>query len=94
MITELYNAIPIVILGLAVLSALLAQIFSNRPALRDYSSVAISVLALFVALYLLNGILNGEVPEFNLIQISPGLYISLMVDSAGMIFAALASQRA
>lgn len=90
MITELYNAIPIVILGLAVLSALLSQIFSNRPALRDYSSVAVSVLALFVALYLLNGILNGEVPEFNLIQISPGLYISLMVDSAGMIFAALA----
>ncbi len=90
MIDELKNTMPIMIIGLTILSAILSQVFSNRPKFRDYLSVSITIFAIFLVFPLLNGVLNKEVIEFTLIQVSPGLNICLSVDPAGMLFATLA----
>lgn len=73
---------------LAVPAILLA---SRRPNLREGISLFAAVAKFALVLALLGNVLNGERPVLELLQIAPGISLSLAVDPLGIFFALVAS---
>jgi multicomponent Na+:H+ antiporter subunit D len=75
-------------LGAALLVMLSAE---RRRNLRDTWPTLAALALIGVVASMLPDVLDGKVPEATLIELSPGIDVTLRADSAGMIFALLAS---
>jgi multicomponent Na+:H+ antiporter subunit D len=63
----------------------------RRPNLRDSWMVATAVLKFLLVASLIPTVLAGGRPELNLVELSPGIGLTLRVDPAGLLFAMSAS---
>jgi multicomponent Na+:H+ antiporter subunit D len=72
-------AVPLIILSYA------------SPNLREFWTIAASVIKFLLVISLLPAALEGRVAEFTLLQISPGIGLTLRVDQFGIFFALIAS---
>ena len=80
---------------LAVLVSLLAVpgilMASRRPNLREGISLVAAVVKFAIVLALLGSVMNGERPFLELLELAPGLSLSLAVDPLGVYFALVSS---
>jgi len=81
---------------LAILTSLVAAFLilftgERHPNLRDFWSIAASVIKFAIVLSMLPIVLSGKMIEFTLFQIWPHVFLQFRVDAFGMIFALLAS---
>ena len=90
---ETYSSItPLIAVLLPVAAALLVLLTGERfRNVRDSWSTIAALVMVAVVASMLPDVLDGRVPQTTIIEISPGIDIMLRADSAGMIFALLAS---
>ena len=90
---ETYSSLtPLIVVLLPVTAALLVLLTGERfRNLRDTWSTIAALVMVAVVASMLPDVLAGRVPQTTLIELSPGIDITLRADSAGMIFGLLAS---
>ena len=66
-------------------------LFRRLPNLREAATLITGVLLLLVVISLVPAILDGQRPEFELLQILPGLALAFQVEPLGLLFALVAS---
>jgi multicomponent Na+:H+ antiporter subunit D len=80
---------------LAVLTSLGAAVAivasARRPNLRETWTLVAAVAKIGIVAALLPAVLRGEQPQGTLLEIAPGIELTLRADPAGMVFALLAS---
>jgi len=83
----------LVLLALLVPAVAAGAIYSCRetPNLREAVTLLAAGVLLVVVLAILPGVLDGRQPEFNLLEILPGIDLKLKVAPFGMLFALIAS---
>jgi multicomponent Na+:H+ antiporter subunit D len=90
---ETYESItPLIAVLLPVGAALLVLVTGERYRnVRDSWSTIAALVMVGVVASMLPDVLDGRVPQTTIIELSPGIDIAFRADSAGMIFALLAS---
>jgi multicomponent Na+:H+ antiporter subunit D len=90
---DTYSSItPLIAVLLPVAAAVLVLFTGERYRnVRDSWSTIAALVMVAVVASMLPDVLDGRVPQTTIIEISPGIDIMLRADSAGMIFALLAS---
>lgn len=71
--------------------AALIPLFHGHPDQRETMTLATAGLLFIVVMLLLGAVLNGQEPEFTLIEVLPGLPIAFKIEPLGMLFGAIAS---
>jgi multicomponent Na+:H+ antiporter subunit D len=82
--------LPLLAVALPMVTAAVIVAARHRPTLRDRSLTAGAVATFVVLVALLPTVLAGEVPTSTLVEVMPGVALSLRADAMGMIFALLA----
>lgn len=82
---------PFLAVGVSLLAALLIAFSNSRPNLRDAWSCIASVVKVGIILSMVPAVLQGNVYQYTLLQVTDTLSLTLKTDPAGMIFAVLAS---
>ena len=82
---------PFMAIGVAFLTALLVSCSRKYPNIRETWSAAGSVIMFGIIASMVPGVLDGTVYEQTLFMLTDTIGLTMRVDAAGMIFAALAS---
>jgi multicomponent Na+:H+ antiporter subunit D len=82
--------LPLLAVALPMVTAAVLVVARHRPTLRDRSLVAGAVVTFVVLAALFPPVLAGEVPTSTLVEVMPGVALSLRADGMGMVFALLA----
>lgn len=85
------SALPIYAIAVSLVASVLIAFSGNRPNLREFWTIAASVIKFTLVISMLPSVLEGEVIEYSLITILPGLDIQFTVDALGIFFAITAS---
>ena len=85
------DARPFIAIGIAFLAALLVSVSNKYPNIRETWSAIGSVTMFGVIISMVGGVLDGVTYEYTLFQLTDTIGLTMRVDPAGMIFAALAS---
>lgn len=85
------DARPFLAIGIAFLAALLVSLSNRYPNIREMWSTIASVTMFGVVISMVGGVLNGVTYEYTLFYLTDTIGLTMRVDPAGMIFAALAS---
>jgi len=91
-IQDLYlSAVPLyaVLVSLAAIPFIIAS--AKKPNLREFWTIAAGVIKFSLVLSLLPGALQNKVAVFSLVEITPGIQLSLKADPLGVFFALIAS---
>ena len=84
------DARPFLAIGIAFLAALLVSVSNKYPNIRETWSAIGSITMFGVIISMVGGVLNGVTYEYTLFQLTDTIGLTMRVDPAGMIFAALA----
>ena len=88
----LSSPLPLIAVLIPAVGALLVALSGERHRnLRDSWSTLAALALVGVVASMLPKVLDGTAPETTLIELSPGIAVTLRADAAGMIFALLAS---
>ena len=82
---------PFLAVGVSFIAVILIAFSRRWPNLREAWSVIASVLKFGIILSMLPAVLDGNVYQWTLCQITDTVGLTLRTDPAGMIFATLAS---
>ena len=82
---------PVWVVLLTPLTALLIVLSHRRPNLREFWSIAASLVQLGLVASMIPDVLSGEHFEVRLLPLASGFDLALKVDALGMIFASVAS---
>ena len=82
---------PFIAVGIAFLAALLVSCSRRHPNVRETWSTAASFLMFGTIISMVGGVLQGNVYEWTLFQLTDTVGLTLRTDTAGMIFACLSS---
>ncbi len=85
------SAWPIVAVAAPAVGAALVALSGRWPDLRDGWSTLAALVMLAAVLVMLTRVVDGDIPQATLIELSPNIELTLRADAAGMIFALLAS---
>jgi len=85
------SAMPLYAIAVSLLAVVLIGISGKKPNLREFWTIAAGVLKFTIVASMLPLILEGNVIEYSLVSILPGLDIAFKVDALGMFFALTAS---
>ncbi len=85
------ESLVIVALLLPLAGGLLLALSGRQPNLRETFTLATAAALCIVVLTLLGRVLTGERPEFNVVEMLPGLAIQFSVEPLGMLFASIAA---
>lgn len=85
------STLPLYAMLVSLAAAPLILLSSRHPALREFWTLAASVLKFLFVFLLLQGALAGRVAEFTFWEISPGISLALKADPFGIFFALIAS---
>lgn len=89
---ETYSSVlPFYAVMVSLAAAPLIVVSSRHANLREFWTVAASVIKFALVFMLLPGVLAGRVAEFTLWEISPGIALALKADLFGVFFALIAS---
>lgn len=83
--TPLYALLP------SFIAIFLILLSSSRPNLREFWTLAAAVIKFLIVLSMVPPILAGNVIQFTLIEVFPGLPLAFRVDALGIFFALVAS---
>lgn len=90
--TEIYRSmIPFTAVIVSLVAVPLILMSSRRANLREFWTLAASVIKFAVVFLLLPGALAGRIAEFTFWEISPGITLALKADTLGVFFALIAS---
>ncbi len=85
------SAMPLYAVTVSLIAVVLIGVSGTRPNLREFWTIAASVLKFSLVASMLPTVLDGKVIEYTLITLFPGLDISFRVDALGIFFALTAS---
>ena len=85
------SAMPLYAVAVSLIAVVLIGVSGGRPNLREFWTIAASVLKFSIVASMLPAILDGKVIEYTLFTLFPGLDISFRVDALGIFFALTAS---
>ena len=85
------SAKPIYAIIVSLFGAILIAFSGRRPNLREFWTIVSSLIKFSIVLSMLPIILEGNIIEFSLLTILPGLDIKFKVDALGIFFALIAS---
>jgi multicomponent Na+:H+ antiporter subunit D len=85
------SIIPFYAVMVSLIAALLIILSSRRPDLREFWTVAASIVKFTLVFLLLPGTLAGRIAEFTFWEISPNIVLALKADPFGVFFALIAS---
>jgi multicomponent Na+:H+ antiporter subunit D len=85
------SILPLIAVLVPVLAAMLIVVFARRQNIRELWTIAGSIAMFGVVFSMLPDVLGGRYPHIDLWNISPGISLSLHVDTAGIIFGLSAS---
>ncbi len=85
------SAMPLYAITVSLVAALLIALSHKRPNLREFWTIAASVIKFSIVLSMLPAVLDNKVIEYTLFTLFPGLDISFRVDALGIFFALTAS---
>ena len=85
------SAWPLVTVVIPVGAAALVAVTGRYPNVRDSWSTLAALAMVAAVSSMLPDVLDGRVPQTTIVEISPGIDVTLRADPAGMIFALLAS---
>ncbi|NQY75096.1 MAG: monovalent cation/H+ antiporter subunit D family protein, partial [Candidatus Margulisbacteria bacterium] len=91
MLQTMTSSIPLVVILVSMLAVIPISLSGKYPNIREGWTFLAGGIKLFLILSMLPLVLQGNVIEFVLCQILPGLAIKLKVDAFGMLFALVAS---
>ncbi len=89
--TTVASWLPLVAIGIPVVTALVVVALRRAPDVRDAGLFVGAALTFATVLAMLPRVLDGEVPTTALGQLVPGFELTLRADPMGMVFALLAS---
>ena len=82
---------PFLAIGTAFLAALLVSVSHKYPNVREMWSTVASLIMFGLVISMAGGVLNGVTYEYTLFYLTDTIGLTMRVDPAGMIFAALAA---
>ncbi|MGQ3684947.1 MAG: proton-conducting transporter transmembrane domain-containing protein [Candidatus Loosdrechtia sp.] len=82
---------PVAAILVSILAVILILASSKRPNLREFWTLAASVVKIAIVFSMLPAVLSGHIIETTPFYLSKEIYFHLRVDAAGMLFAGLAS---
>jgi multicomponent Na+:H+ antiporter subunit D len=82
--------LPLLAVALPMVTAAMLVVARHRPSLRDRLLVVGAVVTFAVLAAVVPAVLRGEVPTSTLLEVLPGVELSLRADAMGMVFALLA----
>ena len=85
------SPLPAVAVAVPLLGAALVAALGSRPNVREGVSIALALATLGLVVSMLPGATDGRVASATLLELSPGINVTLRADAAGMLFAMLAS---
>ena len=85
------SLLPLLILLAPVATALVVVGARRRERLRDASLVTGAILTFGLVVALVPAVLRGEAPELELVEVLPGLALTLRMDGMALVFALLAA---
>ena len=86
------SLLPLIAVLLPALAALAVLVSRERYRnVRDSWSTLTAIVMVAVIAAMLPEVLDGQVPQTTIVEITPGINVALRADAAGMIFALLAS---
>lgn len=85
------SVLPILALVFPTLAALGAPALGRWPNVREASSITFALATLATVVALLPSVGDGAVRTASIVELAPGLDVTLRADAAGMIFATLAA---
>ena len=85
------SAMPLYAVAVSLIAVVLIGVSRKQPNLREFWTIAASVLKFCIVASMLPAILDGKVIEYTLFTLFPGLDISFRVDALGIFFALTAS---
>ncbi len=86
-----YSLKPLLVILVSLVAAVFVVIFSKRPNIREFWTIAAAVIKFAVVFSMLPAVLAGHYPGIVLFEVSPTISLALKVDMAGIIFAMSAS---
>lgn len=87
----IYSARPLYAIAVSVVAVVLIGLSHKRPNIREAWTILSAVIKSSIVISMLPIILDGNIIEYHLITILPGLNIKFRVDALGISFAATAS---
>ncbi|MFH2121020.1 MAG: monovalent cation/H+ antiporter subunit D family protein [Pseudomonadota bacterium] len=89
---EIYRSfIPFYAVMVSLIAALLIMLSSRHANLREFWTLAASIVKFSLVFLLLPGALAGRIAEYTFWEISPGIALALKADQFGIFFALIAS---
>lgn len=85
------SALPLIAVLIPVLAAVLILAFSRRRNIREFWTIAASIVMFGVIFAMLPDVLGNRYPHIDLLNISPGISLSFHVDTVGLLFGLSAS---
>ncbi|SDB58885.1 multisubunit sodium/proton antiporter, MrpD subunit (TC 2.A.63.1) [Desulfonatronum thiosulfatophilum] len=85
------SSVPFLAVLVSLAAVPLIYASSNKPNMREFWTLLAAFIKFPLVLSLLPGVFSGQVAEFTIVEISPGLALQLRADSVGMFFAVVAS---
>lgn len=85
------SAAPIYAIIVSLIAVAFIGISRRHPNVREFCTIAASVIKFSIVASMLPAILDGKVIEYTLLTVVPGLDISFKVDALGIFFALMAS---
>ena len=82
---------PLLAVLIPVIASVLIVISSRRPNIRESWTIIAAISMCSLIFSMLPDVLSGRYPEISLLSLSPGITLTLRVDTVGMIFGLLAS---
>jgi multicomponent Na+:H+ antiporter subunit D len=86
-----YSIKPLTALLIPVLAVVFILLFARRPNIREFWTLAAAFGMFGVIFSMLPAVLDGRSPQISLLDVSPGISLSLRADTVGLIFALSAS---
>ena len=89
---EIYSStIPLYAVLVSLIAAPLIMLSSRHAILREFWTLAASIVKFSLVFMLLPGALAGRIAAFTFWEISPGISLALKADQFGVFFALIAS---
>lgn len=85
------SATPLYAIAVSLVAVVLIGISGRYPNLREFWTILAAILKFLVVASMLPLILNGNVIEYSLVSVLPGLELKFKVDAMGIFFALIAS---
>ena len=85
------SSMPLYAIGISLLAVVLIGLFSHKPDIREMWTILSALIKFGLVASMIPTILDGNVIEYSLVTVMPGLELKFRVDALGLGFAATAS---